>query len=81
MQRSRTLPNWIGLYLPPLVDKCTCQACPRPPPPQSTFFGGCVPHGFPKVGSRLEKMRGLRNENLRLESWNLGQNKAENAFF
>ena len=43
------------------------------------FLGGCVPHGFPKVGSRerifLEKgkMRGLGNknlENLRLESWN-----------
>ena len=52
------------------------------------FFGGCVPHGFPKVGSRerifLEKLGGLGNENLenlRLESWNFDQNKAENGKF
>ena len=53
----------------------------------STFlFGGCVPHGFPKVGSRerisLEKMRGLGNNNLEslhIERWNFCQNKAENA--
>ena len=43
------------------------------------FFGGYVPRGFPKVGSRerifLEKKRGLGNENLenlRLESWRAG---------
>ena len=52
------------------------------------FFDGCMPHVFPKVGSRerifLEKWGGLGNEtleNLCLESWNFGQNKAENANF
>ena len=51
------------------------------------FFGGCVLHRFPKVGSRehifLEKW-GLGNddlENLHLESLNFSQNKAENAKF
>ena len=50
-----------------------------------TFFGGCVPHGFPKVGSRewifLENEGSWEQKCGKLASWNSGQNKAENAFF
>ena len=51
------------------------------------FFGGCVPHRFPKVGFSKWislKMRSHGNKkfgNLHLERRNFGQNKAEYAGF
>ena len=33
------------------------------------FFGGCVPHGFPKVGSREQIF--LKNEDLGMKIWKI----------